>query len=146
MTKFTRTVSVDTARHDLLVSLAERAAGPSGEDRVLEGLVFHALHGHEGVWSDNFDDGNDGDVWHREDPEEKGCAFDPPPRYATTYEGAIQALPKGVWISQLHQSGPDGPWFCVLLGADLPKEEATGEGPDVFRAILNAALLVHART
>ena len=146
MTSFTNTVSFDTGPSHRLMDLALRTqTGAIGQDKVLEGLVFHALHGHEGDWSDNFDDGHGNDVWHRRDAED-GWAFDTAPQYTTTYEGALEALPEGVWISQLHQTGPGQSWVCVLLGADVPKEESTGHGADLPRAILNAALLVRART
>lgn len=146
MAIFKNRIDFAPAASQNLLSLAMRAvAGPSGKDRVLEGLVFHALHGHEGVWSDNFDDGHEGDVWHRQDPNDT-CAFESPPAYTTTYEGAIQALPEGVWIRQLRQTSDGGTWICTLLGSDLPDEEAAGHGPDLFRAILNAALIVRART
>ena len=148
MTPISHTVTFDTSRHDLLVDLAAQVrAGGAGEiERALEGRIFHALEGHEGVWSDNFDDGEGGDVWHREDPEEPGCAFDAPPHYLNRYEDVLAMLPEGVWIGMLLQSGPGCPWTCVLMGTDLDKEQATGHGADLCRAGPNAALLVRARS
>lgn len=147
MTTFTHTVSSDTSRHDLLSSLATRVRTRSaGSDDVqfLEGLVFHALHGQEGEWSREFGDHPDG-VWHRRDPEDS-AAWDVPPAYLRDYEAAALTLPEGSWISTLQQTGPGAPWICVLLGTRLEKEDSTGHGPDLASAVVDAALMVRART
>lgn len=114
-------------------------------DRHLEGEIFHTLHFVEDDkdnWSNNFTD----DVWCRRDPND-GVAFDTPPPYTSSIDGALSARVRGMRLDSLRElvrtdsAGPEWkPWACRIQTSFRMFE---GVGETAPYAILDAVMQAH---
>lgn len=131
--------------------LARRARNAHGEDRRLDGRIFKATQHREGDdWSDDWDD----EVWHRRDPND-GAAFDAPPHYTGSIDGALEARHPGMLLVDLHErerpdAAGDGwlPCGCTIRCTPAGDGEVgrlfRGQGRTLALAVLDAVLQAHA--
>jgi hypothetical protein len=129
----TRFQLIRSKRATALHQLSKQALVVPDGDRQFEGLVFKAMHGHEGHWSNDFSD----DTWRRRDPEDD-CAFDSPPAYLDDFAATLAIVPEGAIVSRLDQSSQDLSWTSYVVRPGQGGGSANAR--TAVRALLSAAL------